>query len=123
MLVFPLEYILRNLNSLNATLHSTTEVTTDGESLLIDNDRITTASSSVKELKDFLMFAYKKFKIHYEWFKRSQLGDPERPHSCSWRGRTKDHCLASGLDDYPRTYPVHPKVCAHLYTCVRWYNI
>lgn len=54
---------------------------------------------------------------HYQWFRRTQAGDLKTyPHpkgavpveGYRWRGRTPQHTLASGLDDYPRANPPHP---------------
>ena len=35
----------------------------------------------------------------FEWLKRTQRG---RDGGFYWRGCKGEHCLASGLDDYPR---------------------
>lgn len=59
---------------------------------------------------DYAHSIYEKLQRHYEWFRRTQRGntdDIERsyPHNeevYRWKGRTKDHCLPSGIDDYPR---------------------
>ena len=48
----------------------------------------------------FLKEVNPKLKLWYSWLKRTQKG-PERG-TFRWRGRTKTHTLASGLDDYPR---------------------
>ncbi|ODV94404.1 hypothetical protein PACTADRAFT_45070 [Pachysolen tannophilus NRRL Y-2460] len=53
---------------------------------------------------------YPKLQKHYEWFRKTQKGDLEefertpfsKNEAYRWRGRTQKHCLASGLDDYPR---------------------
>ena len=37
---------------------------------------------------------------HYRWLRRTQAGPSAT--SFRWRGCTKDHSFASGLDDYPR---------------------
>ena len=58
---------------------------------------------------------YPLLKRHYHWFRRTQSGDLQnyaRPgHSANeayrWRGRTDQHTLTSGLDDYPRAQPAH----------------
>ncbi|KAK9480490.1 glycoside hydrolase [Lipomyces japonicus] len=71
------------------------------------------ASTALKEL-------YPKLVKHFEWFRRTQSADirgwysstSPRPASWKegyrWRGRTPNHCLTSGLDDYPRAQPPHP---------------
>lgn len=54
---------------------------------------------------------YPKLKSHYEMFRRTQgglieeFGRGDNPEGYRWRGRTLTHCLASGLDDYPRPLP------------------
>ncbi|KAK1831601.1 glycoside hydrolase [Podospora conica] len=57
---------------------------------------------------------------HYHWFRRTQSGNftpayPRPPSTTTtphvgfrWRGRTPQHTLTSGLDDYPRANPPHP---------------
>lgn len=55
------------------------------------------------------------FMRHFEWFLETQKGKlhPEiskqtkhdGPHVYRWRGRMPNHCLASGLDDFPRPNP------------------
>ncbi|KAL8382160.1 hypothetical protein RB595_006105 [Gaeumannomyces hyphopodioides] len=56
---------------------------------------------------------------HYAWFRRTQAGNFStiypRPEGAvatgegyRWRGRTPQHTLTSGLDDYPRADPPHP---------------
>lgn len=65
---------------------------------------------------EFLERAYPLMKRHYGWFRRTQSGDLTgytRPSFASeegyrWRGRTSQHTLTSGLDDYPRAQPPHP---------------
>ncbi|SCV71839.1 BQ2448_4533 [Microbotryum intermedium] len=72
-----------------------------------------TPSSTVA--RKFLASIYPKLRLHYEWFRSTQRGqireyDREARSSTEayrWRGRTKDHVLASGLDDYPRARPPH----------------
>lgn len=64
---------------------------------------------------------YPKLSKHYEWFRSSQKGSFEEYEEIfedegilgkihpdelyRWAGRTKEHCLPSGLDDYPRAQP------------------
>ncbi|KAG9001821.1 Processing alpha glucosidase I, partial [Tulasnella sp. 427] len=64
--------------------------------------------------KEFLRSIYLKLLRHYEWFRRTQRGQIRqwsgRVASSSveayrWRGRSKEHVLTSGLDDYPRPEP------------------
>jgi mannosyl-oligosaccharide glucosidase len=65
--------------------------------------------------EELLFELYPRLKRHYEWFRRTQAGDLRsynRPDNHNegyrWRGRTPQHTLTSGLDDYPRAQPPHP---------------
>ncbi|PWZ02275.1 glycoside hydrolase [Testicularia cyperi] len=63
----------------------------------------------------FLRDIYPKLRRHYQWFRRTQRGEikewdrdaTSRIEAYRWRGRTKDHVLTSGLDDYPRAPVPH----------------
>lgn len=66
--------------------------------------------------KAFLIAIYPKLEKHYEWFRRTQAGSDlsayglitsEFSQGYRWRGRTAQHILTSGLDDYPRAQPPH----------------
>lgn len=58
----------------------------------------------------FLKGIYKPLKRHYEWFRRTQRGQIKqygrkarsRTEGYRWRGRSEQHVLTSGMDDYPR---------------------
>lgn len=78
----------------------------------------TLSSLHIKDVqlaRSFLTSIYPKLKLHYEWFTTSQRGQvrewgrecKSRKHAYRWRGRTEDHVLTSGLDDYPRAKPPH----------------
>lgn len=72
------------------------------------------AFRTTEKAKTFLQQLYPKMLKHYLWFRRTQAGSLENYqhiHSTSekdysegyrWRGRTSQHVLTSGLDDYPR---------------------
>lgn len=61
----------------------------------------------------YLQSIYKPLKRHYDWFRRTQRGQIKqysrkarsRTEAYRWRGRSKDHVLTSGMDDYPRGPP------------------
>jgi mannosyl-oligosaccharide glucosidase len=65
--------------------------------------------------KHYLTQLYPLLQIHHDWFRRTQAGDIRTwdrdafssKEGYRWRGRTPDHCLTSGLDDYPRARPPH----------------
>ncbi|KAI9314210.1 glycoside hydrolase [Dichotomocladium elegans] len=55
---------------------------------------------------------YPKLRLNWQWFRATQRGHLDRfgrqaPHdeAYRWRGRTPEHTLTSGLDDYPRGEP------------------
>lgn len=64
----------------------------------------------------WLRSIYPLLQRHFDWYRRTQSGDLksyDRPAFSSkegyrWRGRTEQHILTSGLDDYPRAQPPHP---------------
>ena len=61
----------------------------------------------------YLQSIYKPLKRHYDWFRRTQRGQIKqygrkarsRTEAYRWRGRSEDHVLTSGMDDYPRGPP------------------
>lgn len=68
-----------------------------------------TCKARMKQLRRL----YPYLQRHYEWFRRTQRGEaanidhraeryPSTEEVYRWKGRTKDHSLPSGLDDYPR---------------------
>ncbi|KAI9813806.1 MAG: Processing alpha glucosidase I [Pycnora praestabilis] len=73
----------------------------------LDNDEL-----AIQYLRDL----YPLLKRHYFWFRRTQWGDIKSydreaystREAYRWRGRTPQHILTSGLDDYPRAQPPHP---------------
>ncbi|KAI1876626.1 hypothetical protein JX265_004152 [Neoarthrinium moseri] len=77
------------------------------ESALLNNP-----SLGLKYLQDL----YPLLRRQFYWFKKTQYGDIksyEREAYSSregyrWRGRSIQHILTSGLDDYPRPQPPHP---------------
>ncbi|OBZ75646.1 putative mannosyl-oligosaccharide glucosidase [Grifola frondosa] len=62
---------------------------------------------------EFLQSIYKPLKRHYDWFRRTQRGQIKqygrrarsRTEAYRWRGRSQQHVLTSGMDDYPRGPP------------------
>ncbi|EST05453.1 Glycoside hydrolase, family 63 [Kalmanozyma brasiliensis GHG001] len=88
---------------------------------LVDSQSLEEAPISEKMLvstalgQAFLREIYPKLRRHYRWFRRTQRGEvrewdreaTSRLEAYRWRGRTKDHVLTSGLDDYPRAPVPH----------------
>lgn len=62
---------------------------------------------------EFLKGIYGPLKRHYDWFRRTQRGQIKqygrkarsRTEAYRWRGRSEQHVLTSGMDDYPRGPP------------------
>ncbi|GAA5893545.1 mannosyl-oligosaccharide glucosidase [Sporobolomyces salmoneus] len=97
-------------------------------SIVTDPDQEIFASSSTSALSlsslhlsspalaaSYLTSLYPKLKLHYNWFRSTQRGQIREfgrksrssVEGYRWRGRTTDHVLTSGLDDYPRAIPPH----------------
>jgi mannosyl-oligosaccharide glucosidase len=65
------------------------------------------------EAMTLLKAVYKPLKRHYDWFRRTQRGQIKqyarkarsRTEAYRWRGRSQQHVLTSGMDDYPRGPP------------------
>lgn len=61
----------------------------------------------------WLESVYPKLRLNWQWFRATQRGHLERFNRVNapskevyrWRGRTPEHTLTSGLDDYPRGEP------------------
>ena len=59
---------------------------------------------------------YPLLRRQFFWFKKTQFGDIKNydreaystKEAYRWRGRSVQHILTSGLDDYPRPQPPHP---------------
>jgi mannosyl-oligosaccharide glucosidase len=69
--------------------------------------------SSHEDALEYLRSIYAPLKRHYEWFRRTQRGQIKqysrkarsRTEAYRWRGRSVQHVLTSGMDDYPRGPP------------------
>ncbi|KAK5173024.1 Processing alpha glucosidase I [Saxophila tyrrhenica] len=69
-----------------------------------------------KVLKPWLAELFPLLQRNFDWYRKTQFGDLksyDRPAFSSkeayrWRGRSPQHILTSGLDDYPRPQPPHP---------------
>lgn len=64
----------------------------------------------------YLRSFYPLMKRHYFWYRNTQRGDIKSydreafstKEAYRWRGRSVQHILTSGIDDYPRPQPPHP---------------
>ncbi|KAG8861996.1 Processing alpha glucosidase I [Tulasnella sp. 330] len=61
--------------------------------------------------REYLVSIYPALRRHYDWLRRTQRGQIKqwtgrsaraRNEGYRWRGRSEEHVLTSGLDDYPR---------------------
>ena len=80
-------------------------------------EKLRTAHLDNPELAEkYMRSIYPLLKKHYFWFRKTQKGDIKgydrqaysTKEAYRWRGRTVDHILTSGIDDYPRAQPPHP---------------
>ena len=71
------------------------------------------ASKGDVKLQAFLKNLYSKWQLWYSWFFKSQE-NPNMPFTFSWRGRTSEENMPSGLDDYPRAHIVNEGEEIHL---------
>ncbi|KAI1005259.1 putative mannosyl-oligosaccharide glucosidase [Podosphaera aphanis] len=90
------------------------------ENTLSENEKEILKSNSVhlrnsRLAIDYLQELYPKLHKHYKWYRKTQAGDTisyDRTafskEAYRWRGRSEQHILTSGLDDYPRPQPPHP---------------
>ena len=66
--------------------------------------------------EEYIRTFYPLLKKHYFWYRNTQKGDIKSydreafstKEAYRWRGRSIQHILTSGLDDYPRAQPPHP---------------
>ena len=91
------------------------------ESEIVDNTDVAASLRSATlrnpELADaYLRSFYPLMKRHYSWYRNTQRGDIKSyereaystKEAYRWRGRSVQHILTSGIDDYPRPQPPHP---------------
>ncbi|KAI9698018.1 MAG: Processing alpha glucosidase I [Candelina mexicana] len=95
----------------------TKNITTNDKTLNMQQGDVHTAYLDNPELAThYLRNLYPLLKRHYFWFRKTQWGDIKSydreayssREAYRWRGRTPQHILTSGLDDYPRAQPPHP---------------
>lgn len=68
---------------------------------------------SEERAREYLQSIYPSLRRHYEWFRKTQRGQIKqygrkarsRTEAYRWRGRSAEHVLTSGMDDYPRGSP------------------
>lgn len=108
-LFFIIDEFIAKIGALNGT-------SPEQKEQLSKQDNYATYLKSTELAQAYLAELYPKLKKHYYWFKKTQHGDlksyDRNPFSTKegyrWRGRSVQHILTSGLDDYPRPQPPHP---------------
>ncbi|KAH8845931.1 hypothetical protein MCOR27_001113 [Pyricularia oryzae] len=109
-LFFIIDTFVERLRKLNGTMPAHKEQLSQGASVSnahIENPIVGT---------EFLRNLYPLLRKQYDWFRSTQKGDIKsydreafsKREAYRWRGRTVQHVLTSGLDDYPRPQPPHP---------------
>lgn len=108
-LFFIIDSFVASIGALNGTTPDTKKASLGARpnSLHLENPEL-----ALQYLRDL----YPKLKKHYYWFRKTQSGDLKSydrdafstKEAYRWRGRTPQHILTSGLDDYPRPQPPHP---------------
>ncbi|KAH3901747.1 related to Mannosyl-oligosaccharide glucosidase [Saccharomycodes ludwigii] len=100
-------------------LQKAMEYTSDGDfeavSDLLDAEETEFLKKNKGLLIQYAHDIYPKLLKHYEWFRTTQRGlyeeyedtfeEAHEDEVYRWLGRTKDLCLPSGFDDYPRAQP------------------
>jgi mannosyl-oligosaccharide glucosidase len=107
-LFFIVDEFIAKLGALNGTAPPQTEK--------IESNTYSRHLESTELAMSYLAELYPKLKKHYEWFRKTQKGDLKSydrqafstKEGYRWRGRSVQHILTSGLDDYPRPQPPHP---------------
>lgn len=108
-LFFILDTFVSKLGSNNGTTPAAKE---DLSGPLLNSEHLKSRDLALHYLGEL----YPKLKKHYYWFRKTQSGDLKSydreafssKEGYRWRGRTPQHILTSGLDDYPRPQPPHP---------------
>lgn len=109
-LMLAFTYLLEQSQLSNA-LDSEAPINIDADAMSLGNIGLIIVNNP-QLLANYTRGIYPKLKLHYERFRESQKGlveEFDRGHNLEayrWRGRTTTHCLASGLDDYPRALPL-----------------
>lgn len=107
-LFFVLSAFLDKLEAAGSSSTSNQQVLANSQYAL----HLANRDAALQYLKDL----YPLLKRHYFWFRKTQAGDIKSydreafstKEGYRWRGRTPQHILTSGLDDYPRAQPPHP---------------
>ncbi|KAK6455083.1 mannosyl-oligosaccharide glucosidase [Scheffersomyces xylosifermentans] len=111
-LMLAFTFLLENVKGENDLGSIDEPNTVDGDEQVIDKSHLGQILLNNPELlTNYTKEIYPKLKLYYESFRRTQQGYVEEfdrgtnREAYRWRGRTVSHCLASGIDDYPRPLP------------------
>ena len=107
-----LETFLDKLSKTNGTVPKSKERVSGDIGTGLENTHLENPSLGIEYLRNI----YPLLRRQFLWFKRTQSGDIKlydreafsKREGYRWRGRSVQHILTSGLDDYPRPQPPHP---------------
>ncbi|KAK7750609.1 Processing alpha glucosidase I [Diatrype stigma] len=107
-----LDTFLEKLRQTNGSLPAAKERVSQDIGTGLENAYLDNPSAGIEYLRNL----YPLLRRQFLWFKRTQFGDIKtydreafsQREAYRWRGRSIQHVLTSGLDDYPRAQPPHP---------------
>lgn len=105
-----LEAFTERLQKTNGSQHVGKEQLSQG--VVLESAHVDNPSLGI----EYLRTLYPLLRRQFLWFKKTQFGDIKSydreaystKEAYRWRGRSVQHILTSGLDDYPRPQPPHP---------------
>ncbi len=107
-----LDTFLEKLRKTNGSLPAGKERVSQDIGTGLENTHLDNPSLGIEYLRNL----YPLLQRQFLWFKRTQFGEIKaydreafsQREAYRWRGRSIQHVLTSGLDDYPRPQPPHP---------------
>ncbi|KAI1075936.1 glycoside hydrolase family 63 protein [Whalleya microplaca] len=105
-----LEAFTERLQKTNGSQHTGSEHLS--QAVVLENAHVDNPTLGIEYLRNL----YPLLRRQFLWFKKTQFGDIKSydreaystKEAYRWRGRSVQHILTSGLDDYPRPQPPHP---------------
>ncbi|KAH9998556.1 glycoside hydrolase family 63 protein [Xylariaceae sp. FL0662B] len=105
-----LEAFTEKLQKTNGSQHTGAEHLS--QDVVLENAHVDNPALGIEYLRNL----YPLLRRQFLWFKKTQFGDINSydreaystKEAYRWRGRSVQHILTSGLDDYPRPQPPHP---------------
>ncbi|CAD6885827.1 unnamed protein product [Tilletia controversa] len=116
---FPQDLVMSGSSGAQALFSASHASVSDNETTTFDgsDEGVRTAHLRSSALaRSYLREIYGPLRRHYDWFRRTQRGELKKwgrktksrsQEAYRWRGRTAEHVLTSGLDDYPRAKAPH----------------